>query len=133
MNNQKLYQSIFAILFFFVIIYLLHSDIVGKFIWKGETLFEDFKTLISWLECNYLGFDVYNLEDTKNCPSYVSVLFYGHLWLSIPFNEDLKFFYLDYLPYITIFLFFISITLIINPKSLLEYFVLILAFLITLF
>jgi len=129
MNNQKLYQSIFVILFFFVIIYLLHSDIVGKFIWKGETLFGDFKTIISWLECNYLGFDVYNLEDMKNCPSYVSVLFYGHLWLNIPFNENLKFFYLDYLPYITIFLFFISITFIINPKSLLEYFVLILALL----
>ena len=107
--------------FFFLTIYLLNSNFLSEIIWKNPYLFGDYKIILSWLECNYLGFDVYKIDSIKNCPNYYRVLLYGHIWLSVPFNTLLKIFYLNYLPYLTIALFLLSTVIIINPKSFIEY------------
>ena len=107
--------------FFFLTIYLLNSNFLSEIIWKNPYLFGDYKIILSWLECNYLGFDVYKIDSIKNCPNYYRVLLYGHIWLSVPFNSFLKIFYLNYLPYLTIALFLLSTVIIINPKSFREY------------
>lgn len=127
MSNQRILQITFIFIIFLAIIFLLKTTILENFIWKGTKNFIDFTILISWLECNFLGYDVYNLEDTKNCPNFYSIIFYGDLWLKIPFNETLKFFYLNILPYLVIFLLISILTILVNPKSILQYFVLILA------
>ena len=126
MNYNRLSKIFFTIIAFSLIIFLINSQILENFIWKSDKKFIDFTILISWLECNYLGFDVYNLEDTKKCPNFYSIIFYGHTWLKIPFNETLNIFYLNILPYIIIFLVVLSITYLVNPKSIFDYSILIL-------
>ena len=121
MNYNKILKTSFIIVTFLIIIFLINSQILENFIWKSDKKFIDFTILISWLECNYLGFDVYNLEDTKNCPNFYSIIFYGDIWLKIPFNETLNIFYLNILPYFTIFLVVLTFTYLINPKSIFEY------------
>ena len=118
---KKLKIVLIVFFFFFLIIYLLNSNFLSEIIWKNPYLFGDYKIILSWLECNYLGFDVYKIDSIKNCPSYYRVLLYGHIWLSVPFNTLLKIFYLNYLPYLTIALFLLSTVIIINPKSFTEY------------
>ena len=126
MNYNRLSKIFFTIITFSLIIFLINSQILENFIWKSDKKFIDFTILISWLECNYLGFDVYNLEDTKKCPNFYSIIFYGDIWLKIPFNETLNIFYLNILPYIIIFLVVLSITYLVNPKSIFDYSILIL-------
>ena len=126
MNYNKILKTSFIIVTFLIIIFLINSQILENFIWKSDKKFIDFTILISWLECNYLGFDVYSLEDTKNCPNFYSIIFYGDIWLKIPFNETLNIFYLNILPYLTIFLVVLTFTYLINPKSIFEYLILIL-------
>ena len=46
---------------------------------------------------------------------------YGKLVLLVPYNENLKLFYLNYLPYVTILLFVFTVTFLLNPKNKLEY------------
>ena len=118
---KKLKIVLIVFFFFFLTIYLLNSNFLSEIIWKNPYLFGDYKIILSWLECNYLGFDVYKIDSIKNCPNYYSVLLYGHIWLSVPFNSFLKIFYLNYLPYLTIALFLLSTVIIINPKSFTEY------------
>jgi hypothetical protein len=135
MKNQRLLQIFFVSSIFILIIYLLNSPILGEFLTSAEykpgvsNLFADYNILISWLDCNYLGFDVYKLESVKNCPSYTTIILYGPLWLNLPFNDVLKIFYLEYLPFLTILLFLASIIKITNPKNFIEYTCLILAIL----
>ena len=135
MKNQRLLQIFFVSLIFILIIYLLNSPILEEFVTRAEykpgvtILFGDYYLLISWLECHYLGFDVYKLESIKNCPSFSTIILYGPLWLYLPFNDVLKIFYLEYLPFLTILLFVASLTKIINPKNFIEYTFLILAIL----
>lgn len=129
MKNRKIIQIFFISLMFIIVVFLLNSNLLGSFIGKNEILFGDYNILITWLECDFLGFDVYNLESIKNCPSFNTIMLYGHIWLSIPFNETLKIFYLNYVPYLTILLFLFSLIIIVNPKSFIEYFILILAIL----
>ena len=126
MNYIRLSKISFTIIAFSLIIYLINSQILENFIWKSDKKFIDFTILISWLECNYLGFDVYNLEDTKNCPNFYSIIFYGDIWLKIPFNETLNIFYLNILPYLIIFLVVLTITYLVNPRSIFDYSILIL-------
>jgi len=126
MNYNKLSKIFFVIITFLIIIFLINSQILENFIWKSSTKFADFTILVSWLECNYLGFDVYNLEDTKKCPNFNSIIFYGDIWLNIPFNETLNIFYLNVLPFLIIFLAIFTLTNLINPKSIFEYSILIL-------
>ena len=47
----------------------------------------------------------------------------------MPYNENLKIFYLNYLPYITIILFVFTTIFLLNPKNKLEYFIVTLAIL----
>ena len=126
MNYNRLSKIFFIITAFSFIIFLINSQILENFIWKSSTKFADFTILVSWLECNYLGFDVYNLEDTKKCPNFYSIIFYGDIWLKIPFNETLNIFYVNILPYLIIFLVVLTFTYLINPKSIFEYSILIL-------
>ena len=121
------YKNLFLIFIISaLLIFLVQSKIIYEFIWGVGYLFGDYTVLISWLECNYLGFDVYDENSTKNCPNFYTIFFYGHMWLSLPFNEMLKIIYLDYVPYLTIVLFVIAITIIIKPKSSIEHLILIL-------
>ena len=129
MNYNRLSKISFTIITFALIIFLINSQILEKFIWKSDKKFIDFTILISWLECNYLGFDVYDLENTKKCPNFYSIIFYGDIWLKIPFNETLNIFYLNILPYLIIFLVVFTITYLVNPKSIFDYFILILCLL----
>ena len=126
MNYNKILKTSFIIVTFLIIIFLINSQILENFIWKSSKKFADFTILVSWLECNYLGFDVYNLEDTKKCPNFNSIIFYGDIWLKIPFNETLNIFYLNVLPFLIIFLAIFTLTNLINPKSIFEYSILIL-------
>ena len=126
MNYNKILKTSFIIVTFLIIIFLINSQILENFIWKSSKKFADFTILVSWLECNYLGFDVYNLEDTKKCPNFNSIIFYGDIWLNIPFNETLNIFYLNVLPFLIIFLAIFTLTNLINPKSIFEYSILIL-------
>lgn len=126
MNYNKLLKTSFIIITFLIIIFVINSQILENFIWKSSKKFADFTILVSWLECNYLGFDVYNLEDTKKCPNFNSIIFYGDIWLKIPFNETLNIFYLNVLPFLIIFLLIFTLTNLVNPKSIFEYSILIL-------
>ena len=126
MNYNRLSKISFTIITFALIIFLINSQILENFIWKSDKKFIDFTILISWLECNYLGFDVYDLENTKKCPNFYSIIFYGDIWLKIPFNETLNIFYLNILPYLIIFLVIFTITYLVNPKSIFDYSILIL-------
>ena len=60
-----------------LLIFLVQSKIIYEFIWGVGYLFGDYTVLISWLECNYLGFDVYDENSTKNCPNFYTIFF---LW-----------------------------------------------------
>ena len=126
MNYNRLSKISFTIITFALIIFLINSQVLENFIWKGDKKFIDFTILISWLECNYLGFNVYDLENTKKCPNFYSIIFYGDIWLKIPFNETLNIFYLNILPYLIIFLVVLTITYLVNPRSIFDYSILIL-------
>ena len=117
MNYKNYLNIFFSIIVIFLLIFLIHSSLIDKFIWKGEYLFGDLKAPINWLKCNYLGFDLYK-ESIKNCPNFDGTSFtYGHIFLIIPFNNILEIFYINYLPYLIIITFVFSVILIINPKT----------------
>ena len=84
--------------------------------------FADLKyNYIQWLEC-------YRLElSDEICKLWP--MDYGMIFLKTPFNPTLKFFYINYLPYITILLFVFTVTFLLNPKNKLEYSFVILAIL----
>ena len=126
MNYKNYLNIFFSIIVIFLLIFLIHSSLIDKFIWKGEYLFGDLKAPINWLKCNYLGFDLYK-ESIKNCPNFDGTSFtYGHIFLIIPFNNILEIFYINYLPYLIIITFVFSVILIIKPKTKFEYMVVLL-------
>ena len=89
-----------------ILLYLLFNlDLFTRIMGFDQSIqiFGDYKANIKWLECNYLGFDVYK---TNSCSSRLS---YGPMFLMIPYNVFLGNFYINYLPVIIITLFvFIS-------------------------
>ncbi len=126
MSNKNYLNIFFSIIVICLLIFLIHSSLIDKIIWKGENLFGDLKIPINWLKCKYLGFDLYK-ESIKSCPNFDGVTFaYGHIFLIIPFNNILEIFYINYLPYLIIITFVFSIILIINPKTKFEYMVVLL-------
>ncbi len=126
MSYKNYLNIFFSIIVIFLLIFLIHSSLIYKFIWKVEYLFGDLKVPINWLKCNYLGFDLYK-ESIKNCPNFDGTSFtYGHIFLIIPFNNILEIFYINYLPYLIIITFVFSVILIINPKTKFEYIVVLL-------
>ena len=113
-----------------IIFFLFKSGIIKNYIVGGPSrdFFIDLKiNFIPWLECYKLGpnFEVIQKIKDVECP----ILDHGKLFLMIPFNQNLKLFYLNYLPYITILLFVLITTCLLNPKNKLEYFFVILAIL----
>ena len=126
MSYKNYLNIFFIIIVIFLLIFLIHSSLIYKFIWKVEYLFGDLKVPINWLKCNYLGFDLYK-ESIKNCPNFDGTSFtYGYIFLIIPFNNILEIFYINYLPYLIIITFVFSVILIINPKTKFEYIVVLL-------
>jgi hypothetical protein len=94
----------------------------------SKDFFIDLKNnFIPWLECYKLGpnFEIIQKIKGEACPMFD----HGKLFLMIPFNQNLKLFYLNYLPYITILLFVLITIFLLNPKNKLEYFIVILAIL----
>jgi hypothetical protein len=113
-----------------IIFFLFKSGIIKNYIVGGPSrdFFIDLKiNFIPWLECYKLGpnFEVIQKIKDEACP----IFDHGKLFLMIPFNQNLKLFYLNYLPYITILLFVLITTCLLNPKNKLEYFFVILAIL----
>ena len=113
-----------------IIFFLFKSGIIKNYIVGGpiKDFFIDFKLgFITYLECYKLGhnFEVIQKIKGEDCPA----LEYGKLILLMPYNENLKLFYLNYLPYITIILFVFTTIFLLNPKNKLEYFIVTLAIL----
>ena len=114
----------------FIIFFLFKSGILKNYIVGGplKDFFIDFKLgFITYLECYKLNhnFEVIQKITDESCWP----LEYGKLVLLVPYNENLKLFYLNYLPYITILLFVFTVTFLLNPKNKLEYLFVILAIL----
>ena len=113
-----------------IIFFLFKSGIIKNYIVGGPSkdFFIDFRAgFISYLECYKLdlNFEVIQKIKSEDCPAFE----YGKLVLLIPYNENLKLFYLNYLPYITIILFVFTTIFLLNPKNKLEYFIVALAIL----
>lgn len=113
-------QNFFFIIIFLIVIFLINDDIISLIVWKFSNPFVDYLHHITWLKCNYLGFDLFS-EKSLECPG-ITRFNYGKIFLIIPYNELLDFFYRNYLPYILIFLFIFSIKKIINPSNKITYF-----------
>lgn len=128
--KKSIKEKYFLIFFIFASIVLLisiiHSPTIYKFIWGVGYLFADHTAIVSWLKCHHLNFDVYS-NDIENCPAFITIFNYGHIFLSIPFNDFLEIFYKNYLPYIALILFVFLVSITINPKSIIEYLILTLA------
>ena len=105
------------ILTFFLFKFDLHEIFIGE----TKELFGDHKLYISWIKCDYLGFDAYKNTDCGSGANYGPVANYGPLFFIVPFNLDLESFYLNQFPFIVIitFLFFCSFQL--NPKNKYEF------------
>jgi len=127
------YISLNIFLFFILILiifFLFKSGLIKNYIVGGPSkdFFIDLKNnFIPWLECYKLGpnFEIIQKIKGEACPMFD----HGKLFLMIPFNQNLKLFYLNYLPYITILLFVLITIFLLNPKNKLEYFIVILAIL----
>jgi len=119
-----------SLILILVIFFLFKSGIIKNYIVGGPTkdFFIDFKVgFISYLECYKLdlNFEVIQKIKSEDCPAFE----YGKIILLMPYNENLKLFYLDYLPYIIIILFLFTTIFLLNPKNKLEYFIVALAIL----
>ena len=113
-----------------ILLFLFKSGIIKNYIVGGPSkdFFIDLKlNFIPWLECYKLdlNFKVIQKINDESCP----IFDYGKLFLMTPFNQNLKLFYLNYLPYVTILLFVFTVTFLLNPKNKLEYLFVILAIL----
>jgi hypothetical protein len=107
-----------------IIFFLFKSGIIKNYIVGGplKDFFIDFKNgFIGYLECYKLDLNFEVIQKIKGevCPP----LEYGKLILLMPYNQSLKLFYLNYLPYITIILFVFTAIFLLNPKNKLEYFI----------
>ena len=119
--NKNKSNFLLAISFIVIINILLKSEILYDFIWGSHEIFIDYKENIGWLKWNYLGFDVFQDNNSFRKMSY------GSIFLLLPFNLKLEIFYLNYLPYIIIALLLFSITFLISPKNKIEYIILFLS------
>ena len=113
----------FALILTLIIFFLINSGLIRNIVGGPHT--EPFPDLIfnyiQWLEC-------YRSELSDEVCKFWPMN-YGMIFLKTPFNQTLKFFYINYLPYITILLFVFTVTFLLNPKNKLEYFIIILAIL----
>ena len=106
-----------------IIFFLINSGLIRNIVGGPQTTpFVDLThNYIHWLGCYRLEF---SSEICKFWPND-----YGMIFLKTPYNQTLKIFYINYLPYITILLFVFTTTFLLNPKKKLEYLIIILAIL----
>ena len=120
-NFKKIsFNILFSIFLLFIIYLLFNYGFIKDYLVGGpsDDFFIDLKyNYIHWLECH--KFQIYH----ENC----ILMDYGKIFYSIPFNEKLKEFYINYIPSITIFIFVFAITFLLNPKNKIEYLILTLA------
>ena len=113
----------FALILTLIIFFLINSNFIRNIV--GGPHIEPFPDLmfnyIQWLEC-------YRSELSDEVCKFWPMN-YGMIFLKIPYNQTLKFFYINYLPYITILLFVFTVTFLLNPRNKLEYFIVTLAIL----
>ena len=118
--KNAIFQNFFCIISFLIVIFLINDDIISLIVWKFTNPFVDYLHQITWLKCNYQGFNLFS-EKSLECPG-ITRFNYGKIFLILPYNELLDFFYTSYLPYILVFLFIFSIKKIINPNNKITYF-----------
>ena len=122
-NYKHIAFNIFFSAFLIIVMFFLFNTGIIKNIVGGpffDVSFTDLKSLyIPWLEYCRLGID------HESC----KFMDYGKIFYLTPFNESLKLFYINYLPFITIILFIFTTTFLINPKNKLEYLIVLLAIL----
>ena len=108
----------------FIIFFLLNSGLIRNIVGGPHTtpFIDLMHSYIKWLGC-------YRLELSNEICKSAGPMDYGMIFLKIPYNQTLKFFYINYLPYITILLFVFTTTFLLNPKKKLEYLIIILAIL----
>lgn len=128
--NLSIKNFLHTIIIFLTIIALFQSKILSDFIWALPELFGDFKAPINWLECHNLKFNLLTL-DKIDCGTDKNIgqFNYGYVFLYTPYNDYLDFFYRNYLPWLFIFFFIFSTTIIINPENKIETLLLYLAIL----
>ena len=120
-------QYIFFFLVFFTSIFLINNEIIGQIIWKFPQPFGDFLQQLTWLKCNYEGYDLYDIKSIE-CKGPVAFN-YGKIFLITPYNEQLDLFYRYVFPYVLIFIFIYQVMKIIKPYNKITYFLFILSIL----
>lgn len=117
--KNTLFQNFLLIIIFLIIIFLINNDIISLIVWKFSNPFNDYLHHVTWLKCNYEGFDLFS-EKSLECPG-ITRFNYGKIFLILPYNEFLDSFYRNYLPFLLIYLFIFSIKKIINPNNKITY------------
>ena len=120
LNNKKL--NLIFILIVLIILYSISSNIIYQGIvfpmYGGQKiLFEDWNVIISAIQCENLGYDVF-LENP--CDKGGRKHVYGSLFLLIPFFEKYSSLYLIYFPYFTILVFISIIVFHFNLRNFLD-------------
>ena len=117
MKSQTALINLILILFIYLLLVsFLNGTHIYNFMWQTDNIFQDLLMPVKWLECYKAGKDIFKSADCAG-----STFAYGPIFLKVPINENLKIFYLNYLPYISIFLFVIFVVLSINKKNFLSY------------
>ena len=116
MNLRIIYSNLFIIsLLFLIQILLLNNNFIYNFIWPTENIFQDLIMPVKWLECHKAGIDIFK---SSLCAG--GTFAYGPMFLNLPINDVLKIFYLDYLPYLSLFLLITFIVVSFNRNNLLS-------------
>jgi len=97
---------IITLLSILLVFFLFKSGLIHNVIGGTTEYFVDWKISIKWIECAYLGKNIHQVCDQVD---------YGRVFLLIPFNLNIKYFYLNYLPYISMAIFIIIVSVIIKP------------------
>jgi hypothetical protein len=118
-------QNILFFLIFLTSIFLVNNEIISHIVWKFPQPFGDYLQQLTWLKCNYDGYDLYN-KNSIECTGQVAFN-YGKIFLITPYNEKLDSFYRYVLPYILIFIFTYQVMKIIKPLNKATYFLFVLS------
>ena len=120
LRNKKL--NLIFTLIILIILYLISSNIIYQGLvfpmYGGQKiLFEDWNVIISAIQCENLGYDVF-LENP--CDKGGRKHVYGSIFLLIPFFEKYSNLYLIYFPYFTILVFISVIVFHFNLRNFLD-------------
>ena len=120
LNNKKL--NLIFTLIVLIILYSISSNIIYQGLvfpmYGGQKiLFEDWNVIISAIQCENLGYDVF-LENP--CDKGGRKHVYGSIFLLIPFFEKYSNLYLIYFPYFTILVFISVIVFHFNLRNFLD-------------